>query len=144
MIRLTPTISIDESEIQEEFIRASGAGGQNVNKVSSAVQLRCDAKHSPSLPDDVRRRLIRLAGKRITEDGVLLINARRFRTQSRNRADALERLAAWVRKAEPQPARRRRTRPPAAAKRKRLDAKRRQGETKRRRGQVPASDEENL
>jgi ribosome-associated protein len=97
MIRITPHIALDESEIEESFARASGPGGQNVNKVSTAVRLRFDVRRSPNLPDDVRERLIRLAGKRLTQDGVLVVNAQRHRTQERNRRDALERLIELVR-----------------------------------------------
>src|SRR5262244_4526097 len=99
MIRITPSISIAEREFEEHFIRAPGPGGQNVNKLASAVELRFDVRRSPSLPDDVRARLERLAGNRLTEEGVLVINAQRHRTQERNRADALDRLVALIREA---------------------------------------------
>src|SRR5262249_37757658 len=99
MIRITPSISIGEDELEEYFIRASGPGGQNVNKLASAVQLRFDVRRSPSLPDDVRTRLERLAGKRLTRDGVIVINAQRHRTQERNREDARERLVDLIRRA---------------------------------------------
>ena len=131
MIQITPAIAIDEGEIQEEFIRASGPGGQNVNKVATAVQLRFDVAHSPSLPDDVRQRLASLAGRRMTGEGVLIIEARRFRTQARNRQDAIDRLVALIRKAAEKPLSRRKTSPPAASKRQRLEDKRRRGEIKR-------------
>ncbi|UCD80933.1 MAG: aminoacyl-tRNA hydrolase, partial [Desulfobacterales bacterium] len=109
MIRVNQNIVLDESEIQEEFVRASGPGGQNVNRVATAVQLRFDIVNSASLPEDVRRRLLRLGGSRITRDGVLIIDARRFRTQERNRKDALERLIELVRKAAEKPKPRYRT-----------------------------------
>jgi len=141
MIHITPTIAIDESEIQQEFIRASGPGGQNVNKVATAVQLRFDVRHSPSLPDEVRRRLVRLAGRRITQDGVLVIHARRFRTQDRNRQEAIDRLVALIRRASEKPKPRRRTGPTLPSKRRRLDAKRRRAETKRVRRPVPPSED---
>ncbi len=136
MIHITRTIAIDESEIQQEFIRASGPGGQNINKVATAVQLRFDVGNSPSLPDDVRERLIRLAGRRITGDGVLIIDARRFRMQERNRQDAIDRLVELIRKAAEKPKVRRRARPTLASKRRRLEAKRRRSETKRMRRSI--------
>ena len=131
MIHITDTIEIDENEIQYHFIRASGPGGQNVNKVSTGVQLRFHVGNSPSLPDDVRERLIRLAGKRVTEGGLLIIDARRFRTQERNRQDAFSRLVELIRKAAEKPKPRRKTRPTLASKAQRLEAKRHQAETKR-------------
>jgi ribosome-associated protein len=136
MIPVTRTIAINESEIQEEFIRSSGPGGQNVNKVATAVQLRFDVANSPSLPDDVRERLISLARRRITEDDVLIINARRFRTQARNRQDAIERLAELIRRAAQKPKIRRKARPTLASKMRRLEGKRRRTETKRLRQRV--------
>ncbi len=131
MIPVTDTITINESEIDEEFIRASGPGGQNVNKVSSAVQLRFDVGESASIPDEVRQRLFRIAGKRITGDGVLIIDARRFRTQERNRRDALDRLVALIRRAAEMPKPRCRTRPPQSARVRRLEIKRKRAKTKR-------------
>ncbi len=131
MIRVTDAIAIDEREIQEDFVRSSGPGGQNVNKVATAVQLRFDVANCPSLPDDVRERLIRLAGKRITADGVLIVEARRFRTQERNRRDALDRLVKLIVRAASKPKTRRRTRPTLASRQRRLEAKRRQSQAKR-------------
>jgi len=139
MIRVTDTIAIDEKEIQEEFVRASGPGGQNVNKVATAVQLRFDVANS-SLPDGVRERLIRLAGRRLTEDGVLIIAARRFRTQERNRQDAIDRLVELIRKAAEKPKARRKTKPSKAAEVRRLESKHRQSEKKRLRRSLPCDE----
>ena len=137
MIRITRTVAIDESEIQECFVRSSGPGGQNVNKVATAVQLRFDVAHSPSLPEEVRIRLISLAGNQITEDGILIIDARRFRTQGRNREDATDRLVELIRNAAQRPKIRRKTRPTLASKMRRLDSKHHNAERKRVRGPVP-------
>ena len=140
MIYATPNIQIPEDELREEFVRASGPGGQNVNKVATAVQLRFDVANSPSLPDDVRERLVRLAGRRVTDDGVLIIDARRYRTQKRNRDDARDRLAALIRRAATKPRKRRKTRPSRASRERRLQAKRQRGETKRHRRSVTGDD----
>jgi len=131
MIRITPDISIREAELKLDFIRASGPGGQNVNKVATAVQLRFDVFRSPSLPEDVRRRLVRIAGKRVSKEGVLLIDARRFRTQERNRQDAVERLVQWIRRATEKPKMRIKTRPTLSSRERRLEGKRQRSETKR-------------
>ncbi|MBN1849166.1 MAG: aminoacyl-tRNA hydrolase [Deltaproteobacteria bacterium] len=131
MIQITSGIVIDDKEIQMDFIRASGPGGQNVNKVSSAVQLRFDVRSSPSLPADVRARLIRLAGRRVNENGVLIIHAKRFRTQLHNRQDAMDRLIALIKRAAVQPKTRRRTKPPEASKKRTLDEKHIRGQIKR-------------
>ena len=141
MIQITSSIAIDESEIQEEFIRSSGPGGQNVNKVATAVQLRFDVANSPSIPDEVRERLISLARNRITEDGVLIINARRFRTQGRNRQDAIERLAGLIRRAAEKPRSRRKTKPTLTSKMRRLDGKHYRAEKKKSRQRVQPPDE---
>lgn len=130
----TPRIAIADEELEESFVRASGPGGQNVNKVSTAVQLRFDARRSASLPDAVAVRLMRLAGHRLTQDGVIVINAQRFRSQERNREDARERLAALVAEAAAPPTPRRATRPTLASKKRRLEAKSRRGAVKRMRG----------
>jgi ribosome-associated protein len=135
-IRITPTIALDDSELEITFVRSSGPGGQNVNKVATAAQLRFDAAHSPSLPDDVRARLLARAGSRLTSEGTLIITARRHRTQNQNRADVIERLVELIRAAAVPPRRRRKTRTPVAAKARRVDAKRRRSTTKRLRGTV--------
>ena len=123
MLRVTAHIAIDESELDFTFIRASGPGGQNVNKTSTAVQLRFDVRNSPSLSVSVRQRLERLAGRQLTQDGVVVISAQRFRTQGRNREDAIERLCALIRDAAVVPVVRRPTKPTKGSKRRRLDSK---------------------
>jgi ribosome-associated protein len=138
MIRVTAHISIDEREIEESFVRSSGPGGQNVNKLSTAVQLRFDVRHSPSLPNDVRARLERLAGSRLTRDGVLVIIAQSHRTQGRNRDDALDRLLELIRRAAVAPIKRRPTRPTRASRERRIEGKKRHARTKRLRQSRPS------
>ena len=134
VLQVTDTIAIDEAELTERFVQASGPGGQNVNKVATAVQLRFDVAHSPSLPHAVRQRLSGLAGKRLTKDGVLVLNARRHRTQERNRDDARERLIELIRRASIAPVARRKTRVPVSSKRKRVEGKVKRGRVKQARG----------
>ncbi|SEO71431.1 ribosome-associated protein [Rhodospirillales bacterium URHD0017] len=129
-IWITGSLTIDPAEIEETFVRAAGPGGQHVNKTSSAVQLRFDVRHSPSLPDDVRQRLERAAGRRLTQDGVLVLVAQGERSQKRNREEALARLVELVRAAARPPAPRKKTRPPKASKRRRLDDKKKHGAVK--------------
>jgi len=133
MIQITPSIQIDENEMQFEYVRASGPGGQNVNKVATAVQLRFDILNSPSLASGVKGRLIQLAGSRVSADGVLLIEAKRFRTQAANREDAIQRFIDLIRKSLMPPKPRKQTKPTAASKEKRLKEKKQRGEIKRNR-----------
>ena len=141
MIEVTPTIAISEDEITERFIRSAGPGGQNVNKVSTAVELRFDVRRSPSLPNDVAVRLMRLAGRKVTQDGVLVLTAMSFRTQERNRADALERLLELIREAaKPPPPPRKKTKPTKASQKRRVEAKVRRGDVKAKRGRVRSDD----
>jgi len=131
MIRITQDITLREAELKLDFIRSSGPGGQNVNKVATAVQLRFDALRSTSLPEDTRRRLVRIAGKRVSKEGIFLIDARRFRTQERNRQDAVERLIQWIRRAAEKPKNRIKTRPTLSSRQRRLEGKRQRSDTKR-------------
>jgi len=134
MLKITDQISLDERELEERFVRASGPGGQNVNKVSTAVELRFDLLGSASLPEGVRARLARLAGRRLSDEGILIIRADRFRTKERNREDARERLAELIRKATIVPKRRVPTKPSRASKERRRDDKKKRGRVKRLRG----------
>lgn len=140
MIEVSPRITISEDELEESFIRSSGPGGQHVNTSSTGVQLRFDAAHSPALPDDVRSRLLKLAGNKVTDEGVVVISATRFRSQKANREDALARLVDLIREAEKRPKRRTKTKPTKASKRRRVDEKKRRGEIKRKRGPVQPPD----
>ena len=133
MIAITPSLALDESEIQFEFVRAAGPGGQNVNKVATAVQLRFDVRRSPSLPAEVKARLVKLAGRRVSEDGILVITARRYRSQEQNRADAVQRLVKMIQKAATRPRVRKATRVSQSAKAARVDEKKRRGQVKHRR-----------
>ena len=138
MIEISSSVRIEDSEIQYDFIRASGPGGQNVNKVASSVQLRFDVRNSPALYPDVKERLIKLAGSRVTEEGILIIEARRFRTQEQNRLDAIQRLVALVQKALVEPKMRKKTRPSVTASAARVDEKKRRAAVKRTRRYHPA------
>jgi ribosome-associated protein len=133
MIEITPFLKLDDNEVQLDFVRSSGPGGQNVNKVATAVQLRFDVRNSPVLYADVKERLMRLAGSRMTEEGVLIMEAKRYRTQEQNREDAIQRLVAMIRKALERPKERHATRPSLSAKAARVDDKKKRGEVKRKR-----------
>jgi ribosome-associated protein len=140
MIRVTDSISIDDNELTEDFVRSSGPGGQNVNKLSTAVQLRFNVRRSPSLPNDVALRLMRLAGSRLTKDGVLIISAQSHRTQERNRQDARDRLIELIRQAAVVPVKRRKTKPTRASKEKRIESKKRRSNIKGMRNTKPSFD----
>lgn len=140
MLEVSPTLTIDDSELEERFVRASGPGGQNVNKVATAVELRFDAANSPKIPDDARQRLRAIAGTRMTLEGVLVIDARRHRTQAQNREDARQRLVELLRQAMVRPKRRRKTKPSKAAVENRVQSKKRRADTKRSRRRVADSE----
>jgi ribosome-associated protein len=140
MIRITDTISIDERELEESFVRSSGPGGQNVNKLSTAVQLRFDVRNSPSLSNDVAVRLIRIGGRRVTKDGVLVLIAQNHRTQERNRAEALQRLIGLIQQAAVRPTARRATKPTKASRQKRLEGKKHRSGIKAMRKSKPSWD----
>lgn len=140
MLEITSNIAVDESELSFEFVRASGPGGQNVNKVASAVQLRFDLAHSPSLPESVRQRAMKLAGNRLTNEGVLVISASSERSQLRNREEAVNQLVDLLRRAAKPPKLRRKTKPTASSRRKRIEKKRRRSQTKRNRRPVRRDD----
>jgi len=142
MLEVSPNIKVDESELHFDFVRASGPGGQNVNKVASSVQLRFDVRNSPSLEIEVKERLVRLAGSRMTEEGVLVIEAKRYRTQEQNREDALQRLMVLIRNAQEKPKARKATRPSVTAKAARLGTKKKRSEIKRTRRYTPEMWEE--
>lgn len=141
MIRITPLISLDENEIRIDFVRSSGPGGQNVNKVATAAQLRFDVKNSPNLPEDVRERLLGIAGNKVNRNGVLIIEASRYRTQETNRNDAVNRLIALIQRAAKKPAVRRKTRPTLESKKKRVLTKRKRGKLKEMRRPVKETEE---
>jgi ribosome-associated protein len=141
MLQIIDTLTIPDAELVERFVRSAGPGGQNVNKVATAVELRFDIANSPSLPDAVRARLLAKRDRRITDDGVLVLSAQRFRTQERNRRDARERLAALILRAAEPPKERRPTQPTGAARERRLAGKRKRGEKKRLRREEPPGEE---
>ena len=143
MIHISDTITLNENEIQLDFMRSSGPGGQNVNKVSSAVQLRFNVAETSAFPNAVRERLKKIAGKRLTSEGILIIKAQRYRSQEQNRQDAIDRLVEMIQKALQAPKNRRATRPTAASKKRRLSTKRRRGELKRQRKVVRQTEDDN-